>query len=409
MLEQLFSGSALKQLYVGPLQPFLNSFESLLSNQGYARFSRKDKIRLLSRFSKWLHQQHLGVNELSDQVIEKFIRYNRRKGAIRRGDIATLRLLLQHLGRTDVTSNFANEHFTLHRIENGFAQYLSQERGLSPVTLAKYIPMVRYFLANRFHTGAIQLNKLRPSDITTFILRYTQTVKRKTAKSMVTSLRAFFRYLCLRGETASDLAEFVPTISYWRLAGLPKSLKPQQVECLLSSCDQSNKLGQRDYTILLLLIRLGLRAGEIVAMTLDDINWEAGELTIRGKGPRIDRLPIPQDVGESLVTYLQHGRPVCSERRVFIRARAPLQGFSSSVAVCNIIERALLRAKLQSPSKGAHLLRHTLATNMLRNGASLTEIGEIMRHASICTTEIYAKVDIASLRSIAQSWPGGVA
>ncbi len=408
MLEHLFSESALKQLCVGPLWPSLNSFESLLSNRGYARFCKKDKIRLVARFSQWLHQQHLEVNELNDQVIKKFIKDNGRKGAIRRGDFATLRLLLQHLGHSDVASNLLNDDFTLHRIENGFTQYLSQERGLSPATLAIYIPMVRYFLTDRFHTGAIQLNKLRPSDITTFILRYTKTVKRKTAKLMITSLRAFFRYLCLRGETATDLAEFVPTISDWRLADLPKSLEPQHVECLLSNCDHNDRIGQRDYTILLFLLRLGLRAGEIVAMTLDDIHWEAGELIIRGKGPRIDRLPIPQDVGESLVTYLQHGRPVCSERRVFIRAKAPFQGFSSSVAVCNIVERALLRAKLQPPSKGAHLLRHTLATNMLRNGASLTEIGEMMRHASISTTEIYAKVDMVALRSLAQPWPGGV-
>lgn len=144
-------------------------------------------------------------------------------------------------------------------------------------------------------------------------------------------------------------------------------------------------------------------------MTLDDIDWEAGELIIQGKGPRKDRLPLPWDVGEALVMYLQHGRPMCSTRRVFIRARAPYQGFSSSVAVCNVVERALLRAKLQPPCKGAHLLRHSLATHMLRQGASLGEIGEILRHASITTTEIYTKVDIAGLRRLAQPWLGGVA
>lgn len=200
----------------------------------------------------------------------------------------------------------------------------------------------------------------------------------------------------------------MPAVADWRLSDLPKSLEAQQVECLLSNCDQSNKNGQRDYAILLLLARLGLRAGEIVKMTLDDIDWEAGELIIEGKGPRKDRLPLPWDVGEALVTYLQHGRPVCSTRRVFIRTRAPHNGFSSSVAVCNIVERALLRAKLQPPCKGAHLLRHSLATDMLRKGASLIEISEILRHASINTTEIYTKVDIAALRSLAQSWPGGV-
>ena len=407
MIEDLFSEPVVKRLYVGPLEPFLDSFASLLANQGYTRSSIKDKIRLVARFSKWLHQQHLEVNELNDQWIEKFIRYNGRKGPVRRGDFAALRLLLEYLGRTDDTSHLPNEDCTLHRIENGFAQYLSQERGLSPATLARYIPMVRYFLIDRFPTGAIQIDRLTPADVTTFLLCYAQTVKRKTAKLMVTSLRAFFRYLCLCGEIATDLAEFVPTVSDWRLANLPKSLEPQQIESLLTSCDQNNKVGQRDYTILLLLTRLGLRAGEIATMTLDDIHWEVGEFTVRGKGPRTDRLPIPRDVGEALVTYLKQGRPACSTRRVFIRARAPYQGFSSSVAACNIVQRALLRAKIHPPSKGAHLLRHSLATHMLRKGASLTEIGEIMRHTSISTTEIYTKVDMAALRSLALPWLGG--
>lgn len=403
MIEHLFSKSVVKRLYVGTLEPFLDSFASLLSNRGYAGSSIKDKIRLVAKFSEWLNQQHLEVNELNEQWIDKFIKYNGRKGPVRRGDFATLRLMLKHLGRSTITSHLLNESYTL----NGFAQYLSQERGLSPATLSNYIPMVRYFLINRFPTGPIQIDRLTPADVTTFLLCYAQRVKRKTVKLMVTSLRAFFRYLYLCGETATDLAEFVPTVSDWRLSDLPKFLEPQQVESLLTSCDQNNKVGQRDYTILLHLTRLGLRAGEIVAMTLDDIHWEVGELTVRGKGPRTDRLPIPRDVGEALVTYLKQGRPACSTRRVFIRARAPYQGFSSSVAVCNIVQRALLRAKLQPPSKGAHLLRHSLATHMLRKGASLTEIGEIMRHTSISTTEIYTKVDMAALRALAQPWPGG--
>jgi site-specific recombinase XerD len=408
MTEYLFSESVLKRLYVGPLKPFLDSFEALLSDRGYTRDSIKDKIRFIARFSEWLHQQRLEVNELNNQVTDKFIRCKGRKEPARRGDFVTLRLLLQHLGHTDVTPNLENEDCIVHYIEKGFAQYLSQERGLSPATLVNYSRMVRHFLTDRFNPGPTQIDKLSPSDVSTFILRYARTVKRKTAKLMVSSLRAFFRYLRLRGEVAVDLVEFIPAVADWRLSDLPKSLEAQQVERLLSNCDQSNRNSQRDYVILLLLARLGLRAGEIVKMTLDDIDWEAGELIIEGKGPRKDRLPLPWDVGEALVTYLQHGRPVCSTRRVFIRTRAPHDGFSSSVAVCNIVERALLRAKLQPPCKGAHLLRHSLATDMLRKGASLIEISEILRHASINTTEIYTKVDIAALKSLAQSWPGGV-
>jgi len=408
MTEKLFQEPVLKHLHDGPLKPFLDCFETLLSERGYTRTVIKEKLRIVTDFREWIYQQHFELNELSDRLIDEFIGHQERKGTIRRGCLATLRLLLHHSGHTDVTSDSRKTDCSVHNTEKGFAQYLLQERGLSPVTLKRYIPMVHQFLDDRFNGGALRIDKLNPGDVTAFLFRYVQSVKRKTAKLMVTALRAFFRYLRLRGEIDVDVAEFIPSIADWRLSDLPKSLETHEVEHLLSNCDRSSKVGQRDYTILLVLARLGLRAGEIAKMTLDDINWDAGELIIQGKGPRKDRIPLPWDVGQTLVTYLQHVRPVCSTRRVFIRTRAPYQGFSSSVAVCNVVERALLRAKLQPLCKGAHLLRHSLATNMLRQGASLSEIGEILRHTSIATTEIYAKVDIVALRTLAQPWPEGV-
>ncbi|MCP4233218.1 MAG: tyrosine-type recombinase/integrase [Aestuariibacter sp.] len=409
LLKNLFSESVLKQLHAGPLASHLSTFTSLLSEQGYTKFSIKVKIRFVAKLSRWLDQQHLGVNDLKLELFDHFIKYRGTTDPIRRGDLATLKLLLQHVNEKGVIqfSAIRIDKNPFLQIEDGFAQYLSHERGLSPETLITYIPLVRCFLSNCFKADTIRLEKLCPKDITAFILSYTQSVKRSTAKLMVTSLRAFFRYLRFRGQIATDLAAFVPAISDWRLTGLPKSLEPEQIECLLKSCDQNTKVGQRDFTILLLLARLGLRAGEIVKMTLDDINWDVGELIIRGKGPRKDKLPIPYDVGEALAAYLQHGRPACPTRCVFIRARAPYQCFSSSVAICNIVQRALLRAKINSSHKGAHLLRHSLATNMLRKGASLTEIGEILRHQLPNTTELYTKVDIVSLRSLAQPWLGG--
>ena len=409
LLKNLFSESVLKQLHVGPLASHLSTFTSLLSEQGYTKFSIKVKIRFVAKLSRWLDQQHLGVNDLKLELFDHFIKYRGTTDPIRRGDLATLKLLLQHVTEKGVIqfSALRIDKNPFLQIEDGFAQYLSHERGLSSETLTTYIPLVRCFLSNCFKADTIRLEKLCPKDITAFILSYTQSVKRSTAKLMVTSLRSFFRYLRFRGQIATDLAAFVPAVSDWRLTGLPKSLEPEQIECLLKSCDQNTKVGQRDFTILLLLARLGLRAGEIVKMTLDDINWDVGELIIRGKGPRKDKLPIPYDVGEALAAYLQHGRPACPTRCVFIRARAPYQCFSSSVAICNIVQRALLRAKINSSHKGAHLLRHSLATNMLRKGASLTEIGQILRHQLPNTTEIYTKVDIVSLRSLAQPWLGG--
>jgi site-specific recombinase XerD len=190
---------------------------------------------------------------------------------------------------------------------------------------------------------------------------------------------------------------------------VPKYLSAEDVELLLEKCNQNSVTGQRDHAILLLLARLGLRAGEVVHMTLDDIDWEAGELTIRGKGSRQDRLPIPEDVGEALARYLQQTRPQCASRRVFIRLHAPHQGFGGSSLVAYIVNRALKRAGLNPALRGAHLLRHSLATRMIRGGSSLTEIGKILRHQLMRTTAIYAKVDLRALRILAQPWPGGEA
>ena len=190
-----------------------------------------------------------------------------------------------------------------------------------------------------------------------------------------------------------------------KLASLPTYLSAAQVQKVLDGCDRATAMGRRDYAILLLLARLGLRAAEVVHMMLEDIDWDAGELVIRGKSRREDRLPLPEDVGKALAEYLRDGRPRCSSRRVFIRLSAPHQGFSSSVAICDVVRRALSRAGLNPAFKGAHLLRHSLATRMLRGGASMAEIGQILRHRLASTTEIYAKVDLTALRALAEPWP----
>jgi site-specific recombinase XerD len=251
------------------------------------------------------------------------------------------------------------------------------------------------------------LNRLRPQDVTAFVLRDTTTLSRKRLQLTNCALRSFLGFLYQTGQLTTNLAAVVPSVASWRLSDLPQFLEPEQVAGLLRSCDQGSQAGRRDYAVLLLLARLGLRGGEVVHLTLDDINWEAGELLIRGKSAREDRLPLPHDVGRALANYLQKGRPDCSSRRVFIRTSAPRQGFSGSAAICGIVERALARAQITSEHKGAHLLRHSLATKMLRRGSSLTQIGQILRHQQAQTTEIYAKVDLTALRALAQPWPGG--
>jgi integrase len=199
----------------------------------------------------------------------------------------------------------------------------------------------------------------------------------------------------------------VPTVPNWSKATLPKFLPPGAVQRVLTGCDRRTSIGRRDYAILLLLSRLGLRGGEVVALNLEDIDWECGQITIHGKGGRSAEMPLPADVGEAIAAYLRYDRRRSCSRRVFIRAMAPLTGFASSVAICFIVKKALERAGVQSPRKGAHLFRHTLACDLLRQGCSLDEIGEVLRHKSPETTAIYAKVDVTALHSLALPWPGG--
>ena len=223
---------------------------------------------------------------------------------------------------------------------------------------------------------------------------------------MVTAFRSFFRFLFQNGELQSDLAASVPAVADWRLSIVPKYLLPAEVHRVLGSCDRRTSTGRRDYAVLLLLARLGLRAGEVVSLQLDDIAWRTGEILVRGKGLLHDWMPLPVDVGEALTAYLRKDRPPCKTRRVFVCMKAPRSGFAGPSTVSTIVRRALERAQLHPALKGAHVMRHSLATSMLRSGASMGEIGEILRHRIPSTTEIYAKLDFEGLRSLAHPWPG---
>jgi site-specific recombinase XerD len=288
-----------------------------------------------------------------------------------------------------------------------FQQYLRQERSLSEATVINYTPVARAFLSKRFPKGAVQCQQITAADITAFVQRQATLVKSKRAPLVVTALRFFLRYLFYRGIVAVDLATCVPTIATWSLSKVPRFLAREQIQKILGSCDKETAIGKRDYALLLLLARLGLRAGEVVALTLDDIDWEAGLVTVRGKGKRVAQMPLPSEVGAAIADYLSTGRPLCSSRRVFIRGKAPLTGFANSVAICSLVDRALERAAVESEYRGSHVFRHSLATGMLNHGASLEEIGDLLRHRRPDTTRIYAKVDLVSLRSIALPWPGG--
>jgi site-specific recombinase XerD len=401
----------LQRLFTGPLRTHIDAVGQQLSRQGYASSTAKYTMRLLADLSSWLQQHALTAVDFNEQLASDFLpdRYRRRRP--HRNDRAALRRLLEHLRDQGVIPIPVVETDTqaCDSLVGDFQHYLLHQRCLAPTTADYYLDTVQRFLRERFGTQPLDLEALCPQDITRFMVQQARCYSPSHAKLFATALRSFCRFLLQRGAIASDLAQAVPTVPNWRLSALPKFMKAEDVDGLLHSVDRSTPQGQRDYAMLLLLARLGLRAAEVVALSLDDLDWEAGALLVRSKRARYDRLPLPPEVGEALATYLCQGRPPVTTRRVFVRMRAPRRGFANSAGISTIVRRALERAGLNPALKGAHLLRHSLATQLLHTGASLSEIGELLRHQNIETTRIYAKVDLRALRTLALPWPGGEA
>ena len=282
-----------------------------------------------------------------------------------------------------------------------FCMWLVRERGLSAETVRCYGNQVKAFLAA---IGGPELVRgLDAGQVTAFMVDHSRDRNSWSAKVMVTSLRAFLRFAHVTGRTLVPLAGAVPAVASWRLAALPQGLPAADVERLLAGCDRQTAVGLRDYAILCLLARLGLRGAEAAGLQLDDIDWRAGEITVTGKGSRTERLPLPAAAGEAIAAWLAGGRPLCGSRAVFVTVRRPYRQLTPA-AVRQVMGRACGHAGLQR--RGAHQLRHALATEMLRAGASLPEIGQVLRHRSQLATSVYAKADQDALRPLARPWPG---
>lgn len=413
MLDQLFKDPhAIARWRSGVLGPHLDLFLKTLSDLGYTQPSLKAWLLVLRDLEGWLEGHDVGVSALEESLLERFLedRKRRRQQEGKPRPVVGVRAvygLLDHLRQQGVVAEARPQidPSPLALLRGRYDDYLRRTRGLSSATLAGYWPFLNQFLRERFGSGPLRLRELTPDDVSAFLFRHAYSVPPGRVKLMVTAQRSFFRFLFQEGETETDLAGAVPSIRTWRLAGVPKYLKPEEVQRLIDSCPVHLRVGRRDRAILLLIARLGLRAGEVMALELDDIDWREGVLTVRGKGRYHDRLPLPPDVGQALAAYLRQDRPSCDTRHVFVRIRAPHRGLGHPSTISTLVCRALNRAGLDPPLKGAHLLRHSLATQMLRGGASLAEIGQILRHRTPTTTEIYAKVDLDGLRSIAQVWP----
>jgi len=391
---------------VGPLAPHIEGFVSFLVREGYRARSVKEKRDPIADLNRWMERHKIPLYKLDEKQLAQFRVDRRHRSSFqRRKDMCTAGQLLQYLRDLGYVPK-RRPKIERGRLTNDFEQYLRSDRGLSQSTLLDYPKIARQFLKNRFASKSVRLKTLQPCDIHRFIIYHLKAGSRGQAKRVVSALRSFLRFLRQRNEITIDLAATVPGVADWRFSYLPRSIPQWQVERLLASCNRKTPTGRRDYAILLLLARLGLRAGEVIKMTLDDFDWKHGEVLVHGKDQREDRLPLPKDVGAALVSYLRYARPECSTRRVFIRARAPRRSLNAA-SIGHVVHRALERAGLNPPLKGSHLLRHSLATNLQRRGATLAEIGQLLRHTDLTTTQIYAKVDIGALRAIALPWPRG--
>ena len=410
MIEHYFPNPVLlKRLHAGPLGAHIDAFAQELSDRGYAVWTAKYAMRLLAALGTWLVQQDLAISDLDEPTLEVFLLCRYREFRQHRDDRSVLARFLAYLREKGVLApaveHPANDDES--RIREAFRRHLVSQRNLAPSTVQTYLDTVGRFLDWRFGAQLLELGALRAQDVTGFMLEQARRYSAGHTQLIASGLRGFLRFLFQSGRIAADLAQYVPAPSRRQLSGLPKFMPAADVERLLQSIDQDCPQGRRDYAIVVLLARLGLRAKEVAALRLEDVDWEAGELVIRSKGGRIERLPLPWDVGEALSRYLSDARPPCSTRQVFICLRAPRRGFRNGSAVGTIVCRALARADLHPPHRGAHLLRHSLATRLLRNGASLVEIGELLRHRNLDTTRIYAKVDERALSRLAPPWPGG--
>jgi site-specific recombinase XerD len=380
-----------------------------LTSRGYSYSAAADRLYQFDQLSRWLAGEGLGVDDLTDEQAERFALVRHAQGVVSWSSPRSVALPLEYLRQLGVVPLPAPT-CPVGLLENLLADYggyLSIERGLCDHTVFDaYVPTARLFLSELGVGDGPDLERLDAAQVSSFLARECQKRSVSGARDLVCALRSLLRYLHLAGLTGTPLVWAVPSVADLRDQHLPRGLEPAAVRKLLASCDRRRLVGRRDFAILLLLARLGLRAGEVATITLDDIDWRAGTLLVHGKGSREDALPLPTDVGEAIVSYL-HRRPWCGCRALFLRVTAPRQGLNRCT-VAWVVRAACDRAGL--PRVGAHRLRHTAATQMLRAGASLPEIGQVLRHRESKTTAIYAKVDYTALRALARPWPtpGGV-
>ncbi|MGH3792100.1 MAG: tyrosine-type recombinase/integrase [Pseudonocardiaceae bacterium] len=389
---------------VGPLGPYARGFAAELARLGFTRGSAQKQMGLAAHLSRWLCDVGLGVADLATPVVGGFL--VARRAAYR--DLLTAKALvpllgyLRGLGVVPQPGSPVPQTVVAVLLER-YRGWLLTERGLGVKVARGYVDLVGPFVAAHAVGGEAGLRELGTGDVTAFMIAESRRLAPRTVQRLASALRSLLRLWHVQGLIGGPLDQAVPKVAN-RRPGLPQPLQPSQIAALMASCDQATAAGRRDLAMLTLLARMGLRAGEVAGLGLDDINWRRGEITIRGKGNRLDALPLPADAGEALASYLQDGRPATAlDRSVFTRIRAPHQGLTPG-GVTQAVAAAARRAGLGVVY--AHRLRHSAATSMLAEGSSLAEIGQVLRHRRLHTTAAYTKVDIAALRALARPWPG---
>ena len=402
MAEQ--ASRASRVLVSGPLAPFVARFELKLGEAGYTPGSAVTQMRLLAHLSGWLSANHLEVIDLTDRRIDEFFEARRARNCTWCVSREALQPLLALLSELNVLP--ASEPLAVGSpadvVLAKFHRYLLNERGLAATTACAYV-----YRARRFVEGCplgAQLAATTTSDVTRAVLMESATLSIGATQFFVAALRSFLRFCSMEGLIAADLSAAALPVTGRRPSSLPRGISSRDANAVLNSCDRGENVGRRDYAMIVMLLRLGLRATEVATLKLDDLDWRAAELVVHGKGRRDGRLPLPADVGEAIAAWLQHGRPKTTSREVFLSVQAPIVALGRG-GVGSIVRHACVRAGV--PQVGPHRLRHTMATEMVNRGVPLAEISQVLRHRSLSSTAIYARVDLEGLRRIARPWPGG--
>ena len=385
----------------GGMGPFIEGYRAWLAGRGYTRGTVVNMLAMAGSLGRWMDARGLAPGDLDRAALAEFRDALRAAGMRCVPGAHGLDRLLEYLEGLGVLDGDSLPATPVEVLAERYRRWLVTERGLAEATVVRYVKLARSFLGQRL-TG-LGVDSLSGADVAAFLLAESERLSVGSVKGRVGELRSLLRFLYLQGLTPRPMAAAVPPVAGWRDTGVPKGIPAGDVQRLLDSCDRQDPVGIRDYAILMLVARLGLRSAEVARLELGDINWRAGQITLRGKACRQDGMPLPCDVGEALAAYLWQARPATPLRQVFLAARAPMRAIPPGL-VSDVTHRACDRAGL--PRIGAHRLRHTLATQLLRRGATIVEVSQVLRHRDLATTAIYAKVDFAVLRTVAQPWPG---